>query len=244
MEEDIVNETVKKNEWLLRVIPPLAAVLLIVVFAFLGNWQLNRAAEKVAIAATFERESAYEPLAAIKEVTPFQRIEASGQFLSQRQVLIDNIIRNSKVGYFVITALEYDSSEPWLLVNRGWVEKPQNPQDLASVAVDTQWRTLKGRAGHLPRVGIHSGESFANPKGWPRVAVYPILEDVSAQLEHELLPFVLLLDADADDGFMRKWEPRTAGPSTHYGYAFQWFALSLTVVAISFWQLRKKGFRL
>jgi surfeit locus 1 family protein len=239
-----VNEPAGKNELLLRIVPPFAAVLLMVVFALLGNWQLERAAEKVAIAATFERDSAFEPLAAIDEVEPFQRIEVRGRFLSQQQVLIDNIIRNSKVGYFVVTALEYDSAKPLLIVNRGWVEKPQDPQDLADITIDAEWRSLKGRAGHLPRVGIRSGEPFADPGDWPRVAVYPMLADVSTQLNRELLPFVLLLDAEADDGFMRKWEPRTAGPSTHYGYAFQWFALCLTVVGISFWQLRKKGFRL
>jgi surfeit locus 1 family protein len=70
-----------------------------------------------------------------------------------------------------------------------------------------------------------------------------MLEDVAAQLGRDVLPYALLLDAQADDGFMRDWMPNLAGPMTHYGYAFQWFALSLTVVAISVWQLRKKGSR-
>ena len=238
-----MNEAVKKNELLVRIVPPLAAVLLIGVFALLGNWQLNRAAEKVALAAMFESEAPYTQISGVEEVANFERIEVRGRFLPQRQVLIDNIIRNARVGYFVITALEYDAGQPLLIVNRGWIEKPRDRGPLADIDVGDGWRTLKGRAGHLPRVGIRSDEPFAGGDEWPRVAVYPMLEDVSAQLGRDVLPYALLLDAQADDGFMRDWMPNQAGPMTHYGYAFQWFALSLTVVAISVWQLRKKGSR-
>lgn len=238
-----MNEAVKKNDWLLRIVPPLAAVLLIGIFALLGNWQLNRAAEKVALAAMFESETPYTQISGVEDVAVFERIEVHGRFLPQQQVLIDNIIRHARVGYFVITALEYDASQPLLIVNRGWIEKPREPQALADITIANDWRTLKGRAGHLPRVGIRSDQPFAGGDDWPRVAVYPTLEDVASQLGREVMPYSLLLDADADDGFMREWMPRQAGPMTHYGYAFQWFALSLTVVAISVRQLLKKGSR-
>ena len=238
-----MNEAVKKNDVLLRIVPPLAAILLIGVFAFLGNWQLDRAAEKEALAAMFESEAPYTQISGVRDVAPFERIEVRGRFLPQRQVLIDNIIRNARVGYFVVTALEYDTGQPLLIVNRGWIEKPRDPKTLADITIANDWRTLKGRAGHLPRVGIRSDEPFAGSAGWPRVAVYPTLEDVALQLGREVMPYALLLDAEADDGFIRDWKPRQAGPMTHYGYAFQWFALSLTVVAISVWQLRNKGAR-
>lgn len=238
-----MNEAVKKNDLMMRMVPPLAAVLLIGVFALLGNWQLDRAAEKVALVEMFESEAPYKQISAAEEVAAFERIEVSGRFLPQRQVLIDNIIRKARVGYFVITALEYDASRPLLIVNRGWIEKPRDAGSLADINVSGEWRTLKGRAGHLPRVGIRSDEPFAGGEDWPRVAVYPLLEDVSAQLGRDVLPYTLLLDAQADDGFMRDWMPRQAGPMMHYGYAFQWFALSLTVIAISIWQLRKKSSR-
>ncbi len=238
--EYIVNEATKKNDLLLRIVPPLAAVLLIGIFAMLGNWQLNRAAEKVALAATFEKQGPYRTVPDTKEIAPFERIEVRGHFLPQRQILIDNIIRNARVGYFVITALEYESGQPLLIVNRGWIEKPRDATSPVDIPVGDDWRTLKGRAGHLPRVGIRSDESFAGDQSWPRVAVYPILGDVSEQLGRDVLPYVLLLDAEADDGFLRDWKPRQASPMTHYGYAFQWFALSLTVLAISLWQFRKK----
>jgi surfeit locus 1 family protein len=229
----------RRNDLLERIVPPVAALLLIVVFATLGNWQLNRAAEKVESAAQFENTAPYTPLAQITNAAPFQRIESRGRYLAQRQVLVNNIIRNNRLGYFVITALELTSDEPLLIVNRGWIEKPRDADALADIKVEDNWRSLRGRAGDLPRVGIRSGEPFVGDDTWPRTGLYPTLADVSAQLGREVLPFALLLDPDADDGYMRDWQPRQAAPSTHYGYAVQWFALALAVIVVWVVQIRR-----
>ena len=236
-------DPVRKNELLLRIVPPVAALTLIIVFATLGNWQLDRAAEKVALAGQFEKAGPYTPVRDIANMAPYQRIESRGRFLGQRQFLINNIIRNNRVGYFVVTAFELGPDQPLLMVNRGWIEKPREPDTLADISIDEEQRILRGRAGDLPRVGIRSDEPFAGNDGWPLVALYPTLSDVSQQLDRDVFEFALLLDSDADDGYLRDWQPKQAGPSTHYGSAFQWFALSLAVIVISILQLRKKRSR-
>jgi len=235
-----VNETNNKDDLLRRIVPPLAAILLIVVFAKLGSWQLDRAAEKNDLAAMFEAAATHRTILGGEEVAPFELVEIQGHYLPEHQILIDNIVRDARVGYFVVTALEYDPDQPLLLINRGWLAKTNAARDGVDIAVASDVRTLRGRAGHLPRVGIRSGEPFAGGPDWPRVAVYPTLDDVAKQLDRDVLPYILWLDSAAQDGFVRNWMPRQAGPMMHYGYAFQWFALCLTVVAISVWQLRKK----
>jgi len=92
----------------------------------------------------------------------------------------------------------------------------------------------------LPRVAIRPGEAFAVHGDWPRVAVYPSLREVADELGEEVLPIVLLLRPEAEDGFVRHWQPNVSGPMTHYSYAFQWFALALAVVAITAWHLHKR----
>ena len=77
-----------------------------------------------------------------------------------------------------------------------------------------------------------------DPMGWPRIGVWPTIEEVSDEIGDEVLPFVLLLDADQDHGFTRNWEPRQSGASTNYGYAVQWFAMAATVLAIFGWFFR------
>jgi surfeit locus 1 family protein len=247
-----VNNPTARNTPLRRLVPPLAAVVLVIAFANLGTWQLDRAAEKEALAASFADDAPHRRLDEVSEPTPFEKLTAGGRLLGDRQVLIDNIVRNGRLGYFVITALETAKGAPLLLVNRGWIPRGGADAHTANaganiadaviddIAVNGDWRTLRGRAGNLPRVGIRSGEAFEGGEAWPRIAVYPTAEEVAAELGRDVLPFALLLDPDQPDGFSRVWEPRQSGAMTHYGYAFQWFAMALAVVGISAWQLRKR----
>ncbi len=229
------------NALLVKIVPPLAAVVLIVGFSALGMWQLDRAAQKEALAAMFAKDAPSRSLEVVDEPAPFERLQARGRLEADRQVLIDNIVKNGRIGYYVITALETGADEPLLLVNRGWVAKQSDSAPAADIAVGEDWRTVRGRAGNLPRVGIRSGEAFAGgADAWPRVAVYPTHEEVAAELGRDVRPFALLLDPEAEDGFLRVWEPAQSGPMTHYGYAFQWFAMAIAVIVIAGWQLRKR----
>lgn len=238
------NDTVHAHKDTLwqRIVPPLAGAILIVAFVFLGLWQLDRAAEKEALSALFENDAPHKALDANDIPALYEPIQVRGRLRPDRQVLIDNIVRDGRVGYFVITPLETTVDDRLLLVNRGWLAKNSitATPSAADLATDTEWRTIRGRAGRLPRVGIRSGDAFSKTDDWPRAAVYPNLDEVAAELGQPLWPIVLLLDKEDAEGFQRIWKPELSGPMTHYGYAFQWFALALTVVVIGVWHLRKR----
>lgn len=234
-----MNAADKRKEFLIRIVPPVAAVAAVVAFGFLGLWQLDRAAQKEALVEMFADDAPYRNVDGMTDLVPFENIQMRGRPLSDRQILIENIVRNSRLGRFVITPLDVGDGEPLLLVNRGWVEMPLGDA-AGDLELDDEWRLVRGRAGRLPRVGIRSGDAFANPDGWPRSGVYPTNAEVAGQLGREVLPFVLLLDRGENDGFLRNWEPAQAGPMTHYGYAFQWFAMAFTVIVIAVWHLRKR----
>jgi surfeit locus 1 family protein len=223
-----------------RVAPPVAAVLLTILFVSLGFWQLDRAAEKASLQRLFDADAGYTPLSDEMSVVDYQRISASGRFLGDRHFLIDNMILNSRLGYFVITPFEYASDKPLLMVNRGWVAAGTDrslPTLMPLPAADTE---VRGRVGHLPRVGIRSRDAVSPSPGWPKLATYPELSDLSQALGRELLPFILLLDPHDADALIRQWQPQGRGPAMHYGYAFQWFAMAITVVSILIWQFRKR----
>ena len=120
------------NELLLRIVPPLAAVVLLVTFVSLGLWQLDRAAEKEGLATMFSTEAPYRRADSNETPAPFERIEIRGRFLDEQQILIDNIVRTSRLGFFVITPLELSPNEPLLLVNRGWVEKRRDTGEISA----------------------------------------------------------------------------------------------------------------
>jgi len=230
-----------ESEQFRRLFVPLASLFLFILFVSLGVWQLGRAAEKNSIRALFEEGAPYTRATGDMPVTEYQPIEARGRYLNERQVLIDNMIVDGRIGFYAITPLRYATAEPLLLVNRGWIPRAAGDSTKPDLGVAGDVRTVQGRVGYLPRVGIRSREAFQAGDEWPKTASYPTPEDLSAELGEELLPFVLLLDPAADDGFLRSWQPRESGPMMHYGYALQWFAMAAAVAGIFVWRRRKKG---
>ncbi len=222
-----------------RWLPPVAAVILIVLFISLASWQLDRAAEKEALANLFDDTGPPVTFVSVGNYELYQPVAATGRYLPERQILIDNIVRGGELGYYVITPFETAPGAPLLLVNRGFIAR--NPSGgLPAVDVAGETRNVSGRIGRLPRVAIRPDKAIAGGQGWPKTAVYPRSEDIAAVLEQEVAAPVLLLAPDAADGFIRQWQPEQKGPMMHYGYAFQWSALALTVLAILIWQLRKR----
>jgi surfeit locus 1 family protein len=223
-----------------RVLPPLFGVMLVVAFVSLGMWQLDRASYKRQMASSFEAAGDHTRILGDMPVAPYQALKTYGRYLGDRQILIDNIVKQGRLGYYVITPFEYSADEPLLAVNRGWVPRPRERGALPVVAPLPDKLEVRGRAGNLPRVGIRPGEAFEGIQSWPRVAVYPTLDEVADQIGEPVLPFVLLLDADPSSEMLREWRPVQSGPATHYGYAFQWFAMAAAVAGIGIWNLTKK----
>lgn len=235
-------EDLLKNELFLRWFPLGAALVFASLFVSLGFWQLDRAAEKNALLESFETGAGvnYIEPNAFESLAEFDRIQVFGRYRSDKQVLIENILLDGRLGYYVITPFEPSTNDPLLLVNRGWIPKPQHPDDEVDLDVPEEFITVRGLVGHLPRVAIRPGEAFAVHGDWPRAALYPTFEEVATELDTTVLPIALLLAADADNGFVRRWQPNISGPMTNYSYAFQWFAMAAAVVLLVGWHTRKR----
>jgi len=234
-----VNESLKKN--LLGYLPYVIGAILVVQFAGLGVWQVDRGLEKRAQRAAFHSQAGFAQWSDGMQVRSFQKLKATGYFDGDHQVLLENIIIDSRYGYYVITPLVVADDEPVLLVNRGWVERRGDDFDAATIAVPDARITVPGRAGSLPRAGYKMGEAFHPGTDWPRPAVYPSLNDVAKALGRDVRPFVLLLDPEAEHGFFRQWVPEEMGPGRHFAYALQWFAMGIVLAGLLVWNYRKRG---
>jgi surfeit locus 1 family protein len=221
-----------------ELVPPLAAVVCVVLFTVLGFWQLDRAEQKRALQEAFAASAEPRDVRPGIAPAPFEPLRASGRYLADRQFLIDNIVQDGQLGFYVITPLELDPQGPLLLVNRGWLPKANGEPPLDA---DPGPQTVSGRAGHLPRVGLRPGEPFQAGDRWPRHATFPTTEEIAAALGRDVLPFVLLADPAPGSPMLRRWEPAGMGPERHLGYAVQWFALALAVVVVSIVVYRRKG---
>lgn len=234
-------EYLLKQPMFRRYFPPAAGIIFAALFVSLGTWQLDRAAEKKALLSKFEVEGRFNQVSDFSSLDEFERIQLEGEFLPERQVLIDNIVLDGRPGYYVITPFKPNSADPIMLINRGWTPKSMNAGDLPDLTIgQSGYQSVRGLVGRLPRVAIRPGEAFADVGSWPRIAVYPRLDEIAAALDRPVLPVVLLLAADNEHGFVRRWQPNVSGPSTHYGYAVQWFAMAATAIALMIWHLRKR----
>lgn len=225
-------------------LPLIVGALFVVLFASLGAWQISRGLDKRADQQLFRDDTGFSSWHHGMEVRPYQRIRATGHYDNDHQVLLENIIVDTRRGIYVITPLLGLEDEPVLLVNRGFVQKPPaGPIDVGLLDVPETRVTVRGRVGILPRAGMKMGDAFTPGAGWPKPAVYPSFDEVAAELEREVQPFVLLMDADEQYGFHREWAPGGFGPGKHFGYALQWFAMGAVLSGLLVWNYRKKRFK-
>ena len=224
-------------------LPLVVGALLVAQFAGLGAWQISRGMEKRADQQLFRDETGFASWHNGMEIRPYQRLKATGSYDAGHQVLLENIIVNSRYGYYVITLLVGLNDEPVLLINRGWIEKTNEPLDLTQLDIPTGSVTVRGRAGSLPRPGMKMGDAFRPGEAWPKGAVYPSAEEVAAELGIEVQAFVLLMDHEEEHGFFRHWVPTEFGPGKHFGYALQWFAMGAVLSGLLVWNYRKKRFK-
>jgi surfeit locus 1 family protein len=236
-----VNAKTKKPlpAWL----PFVVGLLLVAQFAGLAVWQISRGLEKRALQAAFRDETGFSAWQHGMEIRPYQRLKASGHYDNEHQFLLENIIVNSRNGYYVLTPLLAQDGEPVLLVNRGWIEKPRENFDTSMLDVPETRISVRGRAGSLPRAGYKMGDAIDSTADWPKRAVYPSREEVASALGRDVQLFVLLMDHQEEHGFLRHWVPTEFGPGKHFGYAFQWFAMGAVLSGLLAWNYRKKRVR-
>ena len=223
-------------------LPLVVGAFLVVQFAGLGAWQISRGLEKRAAQYAYSDETGFKAWRNGMGVRSFQRLKATGSYDGEHQIVLDNIIINSRYGHYIVTPFEIAADQPLLLVNRGWVEKTNTGIDASRLELPTDELTVRGRAGSLPKPGYKMDDAFDAAQSWPKHAVYPSSEEVAVALGREIQPFVLLMEHDEDHGFLRHWVPSEFGPGKHFGYALQWFAMGAVLSGLLVWNYRNKRF--
>lgn len=221
--------------------PPRYAVLLamlgVLVFCRLANWQLHRAAEKEQIQERYAARAHLAPMPFAQilqqgvDVADFP-VLLHGHFDNSRTLFLDNQPYEQQSGFHVYTPFLPDGDSRFILVNRGWVVRAQNAALLPVVPAATAVQ-VRGTLA-LPSAFFTVGKTDYRQ----RPLRVPLLEmdQLSAALGVELRPFVVRLDPAAEDGFVRSWSPAVLamGPEKHRAYAFQWFALAAAVLVLFF----------
>lgn len=224
-----------KTLQLKRWVPYAAAVLLMMGFVRLGFWQLDRAAEKQALFAGFDTGQRIAPRslspAELDDIHPYTPVSLAGQY-DQRSVLLDNQVRAGQQGVHVFTPLRGQSGKRAVLVNRGWLPMDAARRTLPDFETPSAPVEIVGLASRPPRPGIRLGDTETLAT-WPQLQTYIDLASLSEAMNLELAPAVVLLNPEMPHGFERDWRPQVMGADRHHGYAFQWFALALTILIVT-----------
>lgn len=217
-----------------RLVPHLAALIVIAGCIALTLWQIDRAAGKRALLErwhdrpTLALDSLGEPLD-----LP-QPVRAEGRWLDDRQLLIDNRIRDRQPGVGVLTPLVLDDGRV-VLVDRGWAPWPARDLPLPDPRPQDQGRVeINGRLTAPPGVGARMGPSAAGPvDSWPRLVTWFDPALLADWYGATLLPAVIRLDPEHPDHLTGDaWQIVAFGPRRHLGYALTWASIAIVVAGI------------
>jgi surfeit locus 1 family protein len=220
------------------VVATVAALMAAALTARLGVWQLDRAAQKIALRDAIAARGAMPPLApqelarnaADAAAQHHRRVRLQGRWQAGHTVFLDNRQMGGRPGFYVVTPLVTSPGHA-VLVQRGWL--PRDPVDRARLpAVPTPEAPvmLDGRIAPPP-ARLYEFEHG----GTGRIRQNLDLDAFARDTGLSLAPLSVLQLDDAGDGLRREWPVPAFDVHTHRGYAFQWFALSALITALYVW---------
>ena len=218
-----------------------SALVSVALTARLGVWQLDRAAQKIALQETVEARAQMPALGAMQllgdapgaQAQLQRRVLLRGHWLSDKTVFLDNRPMDGRVGFFVVTPLQLSGRSEAILVQRGWTARDALDRTRLPVLADNKAELeIQGRLALAPSrlyefSAAHSGAIRQNLEA----ATY------AQEIKQALLPLTVVQTdpSDSQDGLLRNWAAPDSGLQKHYGYAFQWFALSALLLGLYVW---------
>jgi len=224
------------------VIVTIAAILGVAVTARLGVWQLSRAAEKIALQTALDTRGHLAPLsnaelargAGEADAQHYRPAVVRGQWVAGHTVFLENRQMNGRPGFFIVTPLRLDGRSDSVLVQRGWAPRDMRERTLLP-RVDEPAGTIEVH-GLIAPPPSRLFEFTAAQGGVIRQNLD--LAAFSAEIHLPLAPVSVQQNdsaATAGDALLRQWPHPAVDVHKHYGYAFQWFAMSALMAGLYVW---------
>lgn len=214
------------------VIPTLVVLCLLPLLVWLGFWQLERGEQKRDMLARQEAREAAAPIGPEQIDTlqepAYTRVNLQGSFDAEHSFLLDSRTRDGRVGVELLQPFQDQPSGRWVLVNRGWLPWPDRR---IPPKFDTPDRPLKLSAW----IYAPSGDPFIlnrrMAEGWPRLINHVDVKDIWQLLDRDGTKYQLRLEP-GPAAYRADWPVTFMQPQQHVGYAVQWFALAVALLAL------------
>ncbi|MGF6758544.1 SURF1 family protein [Paraburkholderia sp. GAS42] len=225
-----------------RLVPVVLILIVVAVTVRLGFWQRDRAHQKEALQAhitQFENAPAQNVTAtpvALKDIE-FHRVRATGSFVPEKVVYLDNRPYNDQPGFYVVMPFKLHDGG-YVLVNRGWL--PRNMNDRTAMR---PYETPKGeieiegiaRADASKAYELGQGGSAAHQRIRQNLDVNAYATETGLPLQ----PFVIQQLSDDGDTLVRDWPVPATGVETNYGYMFQWWGMAAAAIGFGLYAARR-----
>ena len=198
-----------------------------IVFCSLGVWQINKGMAKSVL------ENNFNTMVTVKEFSldlpVWSYVYATGSFDFSRQILFDNQLNNSRLGYKVFTPF-IDESGTFLIVDRGWIEKDYQFSDLVP-SENIKNTRISGRL-YNPESNITFGTNLIT-KSWPKVSQKRSHELFNEQYKEEVFKNFIHLDANHPNILSFSYlNPFVISSKRHFGYALTWFTMAIVLISM------------
>lgn len=217
-----------------KIVPTLAALLVILVTARLGFWQLDRAHQRDVLEANRLAVRNSPPIILGSTLIDAKGLDASpakvqGTWVKEKTLFLDNQIYQGQAGFQVLMPLRITGSDLHVLINRGWIHGTNDRSHLPQIITPSGIQTISGVIHQrTPRVGS-VGKLARNGAIWSEVVPNAFSEWSGLRIQ----PLILYQTSTVLDGLVRDWPHPGSGADRNRGYALQWFSLALTT--LFFW---------
>jgi len=214
------------------------SVVFVVVFILLGFWQIERAGSKAGLIQEFELEQSKAPKGISGSSKQWSKVFIEGFYDPTQQVLIDNQIKDGVVGYKIYTPFYYEQDQA-IFVDRGWISQGRTRNDLPNVNFNPTKLRIIGTLVKPEKEVLAGNELLTNE--WPLVSQTKSPSLIQQAYEKKFSDMVLILDPGSL--FINEHvalTPFVITPIKHYGYALQWFTMSIVLAGMFFYAIKRE----
>ncbi|MEE4145249.1 MAG: SURF1 family protein [Halieaceae bacterium] len=217
----------------------LFTLVLVPLMAWLGLWQLQRAEEKAAMAASWEQRQSQPPVP-LEHVwdepaagLAYLPVRVSGVFEADRYFLLDNRIYEGRFGYEVLGIMRLDDGDRRVLVNRGWIAGDPARRVMPDIPA------VGGRVELLGHIYVPPGVPYTLAEqnlgeSWPKVLqsieMTKILHTLGVSEDGQAFPYSVRIAAGQPGALIVDWQVVNVSPQKHRAYAAQWFTMAAVLL--------------
>lgn len=227
----------------------LFVLIMVPVMVHLGFWQLDRAEEKSALAATWSSRQAQAPVPVESlwgepgPAVAYLPVELQGQLRETEYLLLDNSIHNGQFGYQVLAVMELAGGQDVVLLNRGWIAGDPGRTRLPEIP------PLPGPISVSGHIYVAPGEPYLLAEqqlteAWPKLLQAVEMDKIAPVINAQrVFPFPVRIDPGEPGALETDWQVVNVSPEKHQGYAVQWFSMAAVLAVIyllrssNIWQL-------